>query len=180
MRAAATCSITLTIALWFSPLLAQPFNGTATAMQQQIVAKEREGLEALKSGNLELFGNLTAEDAVFVDSQGPATKAQVMKNVQDFKLIDYSMQDVKFVSISPASGLISYKAAERESRTAGNLPQSSTSHRSGPCEKANGSASSARKPPPRNQHNNRAATHPPPRPAEQAASNRFPPHRINP
>lgn len=36
-----------------------------------------------------------------------------MKNVQDFKLIDYSMQDVKFVSISPASGLISYKAAEK-------------------------------------------------------------------
>jgi hypothetical protein len=113
MRSAATCSVTLTIVLWFSPLLAQPFNGTATAMQQQIVAKEREGLEALKSGNLELFGNLTAEDAVFVDPQGPATKAQVMKNVQNFKLVDYSMQDVKFVSISPASGLISYKATEK-------------------------------------------------------------------
>ena len=36
-----------------------------------------------------------------------------MKNVQDFRLTDYSMQDVKFVAISPTSGLISYKATER-------------------------------------------------------------------
>jgi hypothetical protein len=86
---------------------------TSDSLQQQIVAKEREGLEALKAGDLELFGKLTADDAVFVDSQGPATKAQVMKNVQDFRLVDYSMQDVKFVSISPTSGLISYKATER-------------------------------------------------------------------
>jgi Domain of unknown function (DUF4440) len=120
-------SITLAIALYPYPLLAQPSNSPdaavkastnasqsdADAMQQQIVAKEREGLEALKSGNLELFATLTAEDAVFVDSQGPATKEQVMKNVQNFRLVDFSMQDVKFVSISPTSGLISYKATEK-------------------------------------------------------------------
>jgi len=117
----------LAIALCSGPLVAQPLDPTgavaktnaitsqpeANSLEQQIVAKEREGLEALKSGNLELFGNLTSEDAVFVDSQGPATKAQVMKNVQNFRLVDFSMQDVKFVSISPASGLISYKATEK-------------------------------------------------------------------
>jgi hypothetical protein len=123
----ASHSIMLAIALCSGPLLAQPFDSTRAAaktsantsqpdvnsLEQQIVAKEREGLEALKSGNLELFGNLTSEDAVFVDSQGPATKAQVMKNVQNFRLVDFSMQDVKFVFISPTSGLISYKATEK-------------------------------------------------------------------
>ena len=123
----ASHSIMLAIALCSGPLVAQPLDPTgavaktnaitsqpeANSLEQQIVAKEREGLEALKSGNLELFGNLTSEDAVFVDSQGPATKAQVMKNVQNFRLVDFSMQDVKFVSISPASGLISYKATEK-------------------------------------------------------------------
>jgi len=53
----------------------------AGSLQQQIVAKESEGLDALKSGNVEIFANLTAEDAVFVDAAGLATKADVMKNV---------------------------------------------------------------------------------------------------
>jgi hypothetical protein len=70
------------------------------SLQEQIVAKEREGLDALGSGNLELFGKLTAEEAVMVDAQGAATKAQVLKNVAELKLTDYSMDDLKFVPVS--------------------------------------------------------------------------------
>jgi hypothetical protein len=83
------------------------------SLQQQIVAKEREGLDALKAGNLEQFGNLTADDAVLVDAQGPASKAQVMKNVAGFNLTDYSMEDVRFVPLSAKSGLIVYKITEK-------------------------------------------------------------------
>ena len=83
------------------------------SLQQQIVAKERQGLDALKAGNVDLFGDLTAEDAVFVDSQGPATKAQLLKNVTGFRLTEYSIEDVRFVPISPNSGLISYKITEK-------------------------------------------------------------------
>jgi hypothetical protein len=85
----------------------------AGSLQQQIVAKEREGLDALKAGNLEQFANLTADDAVLVDAQGPASKAQVMKNVAGFNLTDYSMEDVRFMPLSPASGLIVYKITEK-------------------------------------------------------------------
>jgi hypothetical protein len=84
-----------------------------SSLQQQIVAKEREGLDALKAGNLEQFANLTADDAVLVDAQGPAGKAQVMKNVAGFNLTDYSMEDVRFVPLSPTSGLIEYKITEK-------------------------------------------------------------------
>ncbi len=84
----------------------------AQSMEQQIVPKEREGLDALKAGNLELFGNLTADDAVFIDTHGSATKAQVLRNVTGFRLADYSMEDVKFVQISSKSGLITYKIRE--------------------------------------------------------------------
>jgi hypothetical protein len=83
------------------------------SLQQQIVAKEREGLDALKTGNVELFGNLTADDAVLVDAQGPATKAQVLKNVAGFTLTDYSMDDVRFIPLSATSGLITYKITEK-------------------------------------------------------------------
>jgi ketosteroid isomerase-like protein len=100
------------------PLAARPHamqgsNDAGKALEQQIVAKEREGLDALKTGDLKRFGDLTADDAVFVDPHGPASKAQVMKNVAGFSLTDYQMDDVSFVQISPAAGLISYKIAEK-------------------------------------------------------------------
>jgi hypothetical protein len=83
------------------------------SLQQQIVSKECEELDSLKAGNLELFGNLLADDAVFVDAQGPASKAQVVKNVAEFRLLEYSMEDVRFVPVSAESGLITYKATEK-------------------------------------------------------------------
>jgi Domain of unknown function (DUF4440) len=82
-------------------------------MERQIIAKEREGLEALKTGDLERFGNLTADEAVLVDAHGPASKAQVLKNVAGFTLTEYSMEDIRFVPISPETGLISYKITEK-------------------------------------------------------------------
>jgi len=81
-------------------------------MQQTILSKEREGLDDLKAGNLDGFGALTADDALFVDSAGPATKAQVMKNVVNFHLTDYTIENVQFVQLSPTSGLIQYKITE--------------------------------------------------------------------
>ena len=84
-----------------------------TSMEQQIIAKESEGLEALKSGDVQRFAALTAADAIFVDAQGPATKAQVVKNVEGFTLSEYSMNDVKFTALSKTSGLVVYKIREK-------------------------------------------------------------------
>ncbi len=81
-------------------------------LEEQIVAKEREGLEALKTGNLQRFGALTADDAILVDDHGLATKDQVMKNVANFTLTDFSIEDVHFIRVAPNTGLISYKITE--------------------------------------------------------------------
>jgi hypothetical protein len=90
--------------------------GTTTSgmnsMSGQIIAKEREGLEALKNGELDYFGALTADDAIMVDAQGPATKVQKMKNVRDVRLKSYTMDDIRFVQFTPDTGLISYQIAE--------------------------------------------------------------------
>jgi len=83
------------------------------SIEQQIVSKEREGLDALRTGDLERFGNLTADEAVMVDAQGPATKTQVLKNVAGFTLTEYSMEDVRFVPVSASTGLITYKITEK-------------------------------------------------------------------
>jgi hypothetical protein len=97
------------------------FSGCASASTRNppasliddIVAKEREGLDALKVGNLAGFSNLTADDAVFVDPHGVASKADVMRNVAGFRLEEYSIEHVKLVPLSDAFGLIAYDLAEK-------------------------------------------------------------------
>jgi len=84
-----------------------------SSLEQQIVAKEREGLEALKAGNVQHFGELTADEAVMVDAHGPAGKTQVLNNVAGFTLSDFAMEDVRFVPISSNTGLITYKINEK-------------------------------------------------------------------
>src|ERR1043165_1129600 len=72
-------------------------------LREQIVAKERQELDALKSGNAQEFASLIAEEAVFVDPRGTAGKAEVVQHVTDFKLLEYSMTDVRFVPLSAKS-----------------------------------------------------------------------------
>ena len=81
-------------------------------LQSKILAKERQELDCLKSGNYPEFAGLLADDAIFVDAHGPAGKAEVVKNTAEFRLSDYSMEDVKFVPVSPKSGLLVYKITE--------------------------------------------------------------------
>ena len=95
------------------PTESQDSQAKEGSMEQQIVAKEKEELDCLKTGDLERFGNLTADDAVFVDPSGSASKAQVLKNVAGFTLTEYSMADVQFLRLSSNTGLIVYKLFER-------------------------------------------------------------------
>src|SRR5271167_4064475 len=80
----------------------------AQGLQEQIMAQERAGLDALKTGDLAAFANSTAEDAIFVDAHVPASKAEVIEHTAEFRLHEYSMDDVRFVPVSADSGLIVY------------------------------------------------------------------------
>jgi len=86
---------------------------SADALQQQIVSKEREELECLKTGNLKHFAELLADDAIFVDDQGAASKSEIVEHTAEFRLTEYTIDDVKFVLLSTTSGLISYKVIEK-------------------------------------------------------------------
>jgi len=86
---------------------------SADSLQQRIVAKEREELDALKNGDPEAFAALLADEAVFLNSHGPSPKADVVKHVADFKLLDYSIDDVRFVPVGPKTGLIIYKLTQK-------------------------------------------------------------------
>ncbi|MGA3025927.1 MAG: nuclear transport factor 2 family protein [Bryobacteraceae bacterium] len=77
-------------------------------LQEQIVAQERAGLDSLKTGNLTAFASSIADEAVFVDAQGPAGKAEIVQHTAEFRLHDYTMAGVRFVPLSSDSGLIVY------------------------------------------------------------------------
>ncbi len=82
------------------------------ALRDQIAAQERAELDALKSGDIPAFGAFIAEDAIFADASGAANKAEVVKNIANMRLTDFAMTDIRFVALSPDSGLIVYRLAE--------------------------------------------------------------------
>ncbi|MGA9474825.1 MAG: nuclear transport factor 2 family protein [Terriglobales bacterium] len=77
-----------------------------------MVTQERAGLDVLKTGESAPFNASIAEEAVFVDAHGPATKAEVVEHTAAFRLHDYSMTDVRFVRLGTDSGLIVYTLTE--------------------------------------------------------------------
>jgi len=80
----------------------------------------------------------TADDAVFVDAHGPASKAEVVKHTSEFRLDDYTIDDVKFLQRDPV------RLTENNSR------QPYMSSLFGWTAKVSGSASSVRRPRPDN------------------------------
>lgn len=103
----AALSALLVLAAVQGPSWAQP------SFEQQVVAHEREGLDALKTGDTAHFGALSADEALLVDAQGPATKAELLQHVTGtFILTDYTMSAIHFLSLGPQTGLIEYDAAE--------------------------------------------------------------------
>jgi ketosteroid isomerase-like protein len=90
----------------------EPARAGGDALREEIVAQERAELDSLKTGDMTAFANFLADDAVFVDAQGAAGKAEVVKNTAGFRLREYTMTDVRFVALSADSGLIAYRMTE--------------------------------------------------------------------
>ena len=97
-------------------LLFVTLTSTAFAeLKDQIVAKEREELEALKSADYKKFADLIADDAIFLNAGGPGTKSQVVENSSRFKVLDFSMDDIQFVPLTGNSGIVIYKLTQKAS-----------------------------------------------------------------
>ena len=57
------------------PTAGQAGSPSADAMQEQLIAQERLGMDALKTGDVAPFGSLLADDAVFVDDHASRVSA---------------------------------------------------------------------------------------------------------
>lgn len=81
-------------------------------LAREVLAKERQELDTLKSGDYDQFASLLADDAVFVDVHGPATKEVVVSNTKEFRLQDYTIENPKSVRVSKDSLMLTYKITE--------------------------------------------------------------------
>jgi len=86
--------------------------GGQSSLRDQVVGAERAELDALKSGNTAAFADLIAEEAVFVDSTGTASKSEVVKHIADFRLREYTMSNIQFVPVSAVSGVVVYRLTQ--------------------------------------------------------------------
>jgi ketosteroid isomerase-like protein len=109
MRIAKACAALVTVLLVFAAIARSAENAE---LQKQIAAKESQGLDDLKSGNYDDFASLTADDAIFMDSRGSASKTEVMNNTRNFRLKDYTMTDVRMVRVSGSAGVLLYELSE--------------------------------------------------------------------
>ena len=82
------------------------------SMQRDVLAKEREELDSLKTGDYSRFATLLADDAVFVDARGAASKDVVVNNTKEFRLQDYTIENPRFVTVSKDSVMLTYKITE--------------------------------------------------------------------
>lgn len=83
------------------------------AMQQQIVAKVREEPDSRKTGNMDVFRSLIADDALFLDAHGSAGKAEVVEHSANFHLAEYAIEAVRFVPVSPKAGVMTYQLTQQ-------------------------------------------------------------------
>lgn len=86
-----------------------------TSLQHEIVSKERAALTCLKNGDVQCFADLLADNVVFLDPHGAATKQEVVSQVTGRKLTEFTMADVHYVPLGARSGLIAYTLTEKGS-----------------------------------------------------------------
>ena len=83
-----------------------------SALEKQVIAKEREGLDCLKIGDLKRLADLLADDVIVVEPDGRANKAEVMKGAANLKITSYTIEDTKFTLLSETSALLVYTLEE--------------------------------------------------------------------
>ena len=86
---------------------------TNKALEDKIVALERQVAEAIKRNDMNAFGSLLTDDYVQVDSAGATPKFVLVKNEGNFAIKDYSMEDIRVVELNPEAALLTSKFAQK-------------------------------------------------------------------
>ncbi len=83
-----------------------------TKVEAQVIELEKQSWEAIKTNNRSFLESLLTDDAIAVDGDGVAGKAQWMKNTfaPGCALKSYSTDDFKVVMFDKNTAIVTYKA----------------------------------------------------------------------
>ncbi|HYY42538.1 MAG TPA: nuclear transport factor 2 family protein, partial [Pyrinomonadaceae bacterium] len=81
---------------------------SANANETAIIDHEKQIWDAIKNKDYDAFGNLLAEEFVFVDSHGTDNRAGTLKGVKDFNPTDVTLSDWKVVPIDDDAAVVTY------------------------------------------------------------------------
>ena len=85
----------------------------AAATDADIIAKEKEINEALKSDDKTAFGNMLTDDFVLVVSDAVYDKAGTMQGVKEFKITEISFSDWKVLMLDKDTAVVTYKSKSK-------------------------------------------------------------------
>jgi hypothetical protein len=108
--------LVLLLAMAIMPLVAlsqtagEPPKSGTPSLEKTILDKEKASWETLKQKNYSAFGELLAADYVGIDNTGISSRTELLKSMPELRLLDYTMEDVKVLSVANGVTLITYKA----------------------------------------------------------------------
>ena len=99
--------------------------GTAVnkALEEKIVAQEKQGWEAIKKKDWTALGSIMTEDFVEVGEMGIRGKSASIEDLTaNLTLKEYSMEDAKVLELGKDAALVTYKLAQKGSYKGQDLP----------------------------------------------------------
>jgi hypothetical protein len=114
----------------FLSLVALPFTFVAQtaaasnkALEEKIVALEKEGWEAIKKKDWNALGGLMTDDFVEVSDMGIRGKSEALEDLKANLIIrEYAMENVKLVQLGKDAALLAYQLVQKGSYKGQDLP----------------------------------------------------------
>jgi hypothetical protein len=81
--------------------------------ESDVIAREKALWDTIKRKDFDAFGNMLADDQVYVTSTGVFDKAGTIKDVKEIEFTDLSMQDFKVVNIDKDAVAVTYTVSAK-------------------------------------------------------------------
>ena len=93
------------------------------AVEERIVALEKQGWEAIKKKDWNALGSLMTDDFVEVTEMGIRGKSETLEDLKaNFILTEYAMEQVKVLELSKDAVLLAYQLSQKGSYKGQGLP----------------------------------------------------------
>ena len=87
----------------------------ATVPANDIMEKERQAWEAIKTKNWDAFGALLTDDSILIDAERVYDKQSLMAAIKEFDLQDYQLADMKVLTIDGDAAVVYYTSTVKVS-----------------------------------------------------------------